>query len=382
MLEEEFNRGLSPISLPRWGLRGLHYLVSRKPFLPPILNFLVTDRCTLECRHCFVRPSRSGRAELSLAEIEEISKHLGPLVYLVLAGGEPFLREDLVGIVEAFTRNNGVRNVIILTDGQLAERIPAMTERILRVCPDLYLTIGVSLDGMERTHDRIRGRAGAFSRAVETCRGLAVLRNSSPWLDLQTCSVLMSENQERFDDLLDFIRDEIVPDKVTVNLIRRQPRDGTLLNVSIDRYEAITNRIREETFRGRFKNKYFHDRAGFVTLVDLYMHGLIARTCRAEKAQLSCRAGKISAVLTQDGDLAPCELLPAWGNLRQTGYRAGPIWFSPSSDKRRRRIHAGCSCTHESDCFLPSIPFSPRHYPGLAKVAYQWKKAAQWKDVN
>ena len=89
-------------SLPAWGLRGVPYLVSRKPFLPPILNFLVTDRCTLECRHCFARPSRSGRTELSLAEIEEISKHLSSLVYLVLAGGEPFLRTDLIDIISAF----------------------------------------------------------------------------------------------------------------------------------------------------------------------------------------------------------------------------------------------------------------------------------------
>jgi hypothetical protein len=82
-------------SLPAWGLRGLPYVLLGKPFLPPILNFLVTNRCTLQCRHCFNWQTPAAGPELTLEEIERISAGLGPLAFLILAGGEPFLRKDV-----------------------------------------------------------------------------------------------------------------------------------------------------------------------------------------------------------------------------------------------------------------------------------------------
>jgi MoaA/NifB/PqqE/SkfB family radical SAM enzyme len=238
------------------------------------------------------------------------------------------------------------------------------------------------LDGLEKVHDDIRGRPGVFSRAVETIRSLAAARERFPRLDLQTCSVFMADNQDSFDDLLDFIRDDLKPDKVAINLIRQDPRDPSLLQVSLDRYEAVTQRLREETFCGRFQNKFRHDATGFVTLTDLYMHELVARTRRSGRPQLACQAGRISAVLFHDGTLASCEILRPWGNLRDTGYRPERIWLTPVADACRRKIRAGCFCTHEIDCFLPSIPFAPGHYPALARMALAWKQAAGWKKVN
>ena len=373
---------LTSTSLLNWGLQGLPYLLFRKRFLPLMLNFLVTDRCTLQCRHCFNRTTQHRKPELSLEEINRISEQWGPLVYLILAGGEPFMREDLSEIAATFYRNNGVRDLIILTDGQLTEEVVTTTERILAGCPDLYLTVGISLDGLRQTHDTIRGRTGAFDRAVKTFQALSQRKETYPQLSLQTCSVIMADNQASFDELLDFFRDELKPDKVAVNLIRQQPRDPSLLNVSIDRYEQITHRIREETFRGLIKNKYRHDVSGFAALVDLYMHRLVARTYRRGKAQLTCQAGRLSAVLAHDGTLYPCELRARWGNLRDTDYRAEPLCFSPAAIACRKKIRAGCFCTHEIDCFLPSIPLNPRHFLAMARLAYQWKKTAGWKNVN
>lgn len=405
-------------SLVGWGVQGLPYLLAGKPFLPPILSFLVTDRCTLRCRHCFNwrgadRGETAGaegpagpiapddprrprivpgapltgaglerRPDLDLDEIERISRGLGSRLYLILAGGEPFVRPDLPEIVSAFYRNSGAFNVIILTDGQLTDKIRVNTQRILEACPELYLIIGMSIDGLEAVHDHIRGRQGAFARAVQTFRDLQALQKRCDRLDLQTCSVFMRDNQESFDDLLDFIRDELKPDKTTVNLIRQRPRDPSLLDVSIDRYEAVARRLRLETFRGDIKNKYRHGSSWLVTLVDILMHDLIIRTIRTNTRQLVCRAGNVSGVLHHDGRMGPCEILPAWGNLRDVDYRPGAIWDSPAASAVRKEIRAGCFCTHEIGCYLPSIPWNPKHYPAIARLGYEWKKTAGWKDVN
>jgi len=359
-------------------------LAMNRPFTPPILNLLVTRYCTLKCRHCFNwRISEdAGANDLTLEEIQRISMNLGNVLYLVLAGGEPFLRTDLPEIVATFYRNNLARNQVILTDGQLTERILAYTPRMLKECPGLYLTIGVAFDGLAPDHDRIRGTHGAFDQALHTFLGLKTLQQRTPRLDLQTCSVLMAENQVQFHGLLDFIRDRLQPDKLSLNLIRQAPRDPSLLAVSIETYESITRRIQEETFRGKIKNKSTHDAAGIVTLVDLLMHTLIANTVRTKTPQLVCRAGTISGVISSDGHMGPCEILPWLGNLRDAGFNPNRLWFSGEASVCREEIRRGCFCTHEIDCFLPSIPFNPHLYPDIVRLGYQWKRVARWRKVN
>lgn len=372
-----------PPPLLKWFLRGVPLLALRRRIRPAIVSLLVTRRCTLKCRHCWNwRAEETCGDDLSLAEIRKISSSLGPVLYLVVAGGEPFLRADLPEIVATFYTHNQARNQILLTDGQLTERIVAFTRSMLERCPGLYLTVGVALDGLAADHDRIRGKTGAFGRAVKTFEALKGLKRRHPLLDVQTCSVLMSENQTGFHGLLDFIRDSLRPDRVSVNLIRQDPRDPSLLGVSPDVYGDVCRRLRDETFTGGFKNKSTHDRSGIVTLIDLLMHELIEETIKGSRPRLVCKAGTVSGVIASDGRMGPCELLPWWGSLRECGYNVDEIWFSAEAAACRDRIRNGCFCTHEIDCYLPSIPFNPTLYPRLARLAYQWKKAAGWRTVN
>ncbi len=347
------------------------------------MSFLVTHHCTLQCRHCWNwnKGQQPGK-DLSLAEIQKISSRLDDLLYLILAGGEPFIRADLPEIVATFYRNNNARNQIILTDGQLTEQIVTHTRTILEECPGLYLTVGIGIDGLSSEHDHIRAKRGAFDHALNTFEALVGLKRDYPLLDVQTCSVLMSENPGGLHALLDFIRDRLKPDRVSVNLIRQQPRDPRLLEVSLEVYESVCRRIREETFKGLLKNKSTHDSSGIVTLVDLLMHDLIKETIQGKRARLVCKAGIVSGVIANDGLMGPCELLPWWGSLRESKYDPAVIWYSAHASACREKIKRGCFCTHEIDCFLPSIPFNPSLYPRLARLAYEWKRTAGWRKVN
>ena len=59
----------------------------------------MTSRCALRCRHCFFWQEAEGAApHLGLDEIERLSANLRDLLYLVLSGGEPFIRKDLPAI--------------------------------------------------------------------------------------------------------------------------------------------------------------------------------------------------------------------------------------------------------------------------------------------
>jgi MoaA/NifB/PqqE/SkfB family radical SAM enzyme len=62
-----------------------------------------------------------------------------------------------------------------------------------------------------------------------------------------------------------------------------------------------------------------------------------------------CVAGNTIAVVYDDGSVAPCELLPPVGNLREMTFEA--IWNSKRMQEARESIASKkCACTHE--CFL------------------------------
>jgi MoaA/NifB/PqqE/SkfB family radical SAM enzyme len=335
-------------------------------FTPPVLHFLVNSVCELRCQHCFFwRQLEDDKiVDLTLDEIRRISASMDDLFYLVLAGGEPYLRKDLFEVVETFVRQNHARRLVIISDGWSVDRIEPTARRILEAFPDLHFTACFSIDGIGPVHDEIRGRDGSFARVVESVRKLQAMRAAHPNLAVQTLSTYMSLNERHFDALYEFLRDEIAPDKISINLIRQDPRNPATKEVDIAGYEHITRRIAEDTFAGRLKNRYPGD-AGAVTAVDLVMHGIIARTVRTGGCQLTCQAGVETGVLFSDGTLATCEILDPLGNLREHGLDFKRIWFSEEADAIRRKIRNGCRCTHESS-LLASIPFNAKLLPKLA----------------
>src|ERR1700704_2214049 len=92
-------------------LKRYAYLAVGKPFSPVLLNILVTSVCNMRCTHCFFTEELDDaprkKLQMTTRQIEQISETLGgDLSVLVLAGGEPFLRNDLPAIARAFYANN------------------------------------------------------------------------------------------------------------------------------------------------------------------------------------------------------------------------------------------------------------------------------------
>jgi MoaA/NifB/PqqE/SkfB family radical SAM enzyme len=74
-------------------------------------------------------------------------------------GGEPLLRKDLVDIL-AYSRSLPLHTSLI-TNGTL------LKSRINEIAPYINGVVYVSLDGLEKTHDSIRGVSGSFKKSVE-----------------------------------------------------------------------------------------------------------------------------------------------------------------------------------------------------------------------
>jgi len=95
---------------------------------------------------------------------EHMSKLPPELKTINLTGGEPFLRDDLAEFVREARNRCPSATITISTNALLADRIVEQMEPIRDIDPDIRLA--VSLDGVGKAHDRVRGTRGAFERAI------------------------------------------------------------------------------------------------------------------------------------------------------------------------------------------------------------------------
>lgn len=126
--------------------------------IPLAGGIVITDRCNLKCKHCVV--AHLGRGD---ASFKEISSYLDQLFRLgvralFVVGGEPFIWKDgeydLNSIVE-LAKEKDFFSVSICTNGTYSLETEA----------DI---LWVSIDGLKRTHDKIRGRT--FDKIVTNIR--------------------------------------------------------------------------------------------------------------------------------------------------------------------------------------------------------------------
>lgn len=119
------------------------------------LELLLTDRCNLRCRHCYLGEPRG--ADLPFEEAVRLLDQFDRLggLRLLLSGGEPLLHPDFWRLNELLPRWS-FRSVL-LTNGVLIDPAAARDLAVQEV--------QVSLDGLEPSHDALRG-TGSFRAAL------------------------------------------------------------------------------------------------------------------------------------------------------------------------------------------------------------------------
>ncbi|MEM2786837.1 MAG: radical SAM protein [Archaeoglobaceae archaeon] len=124
----------------------------------PIVVWNITNRCNLNCIHCYAR-ANSKAAELSTTECKRIINELSGIgVPLILfSGGEPLLRKDVFELAE-YAKERGIK-VVLSTNGTLID------ERIVDELK-IFDYIGISFDGT-KVHDKFRGMQGAFEKSLK-----------------------------------------------------------------------------------------------------------------------------------------------------------------------------------------------------------------------
>jgi hypothetical protein len=187
----------------------------------------------------------------------------------------------------------------------------------------------------------------------------------------------MRSNEDTIFDWYDFLKYDLKPDKVNINYIRPPSADPNELNFDHQRYAELSHMILEDTKSAVLKNNYGGDSGFFKAAVDIYMHDLIAKTKEENKAQLKCHAGSAGAVIYDTGALSSCENKADVLNLRDYDWDFQAAWNTDLMNARRKEVGNGCYCTHESNCYYPSLPLNPGHLVKIKKLEGQMRKAAK-----
>ncbi len=135
----------------------------------PVVVWNMTRRCNLKCVHCYARSEDISydnelSHEQSLAMIDDLADFGVPV--LLFSGGEPLVHPRLVEYAQ-YAVSKGMR-AVISTNGTL------ITKEKAKILKEIGLSyVGISLDGLEETHDKFRGVNGSFKKAmkaIENCQ--------------------------------------------------------------------------------------------------------------------------------------------------------------------------------------------------------------------
>ncbi len=127
----------------------------------------ITLKCNLACIHCGSRAGEARADELSTAEALDTVRQLAEvgIKEVTLIGGEAYLRPDWLEIAAATVRA-GMRCTV--TTGGYAIS-PATARRMKEAGIE---QVSVSVDGLEKTHDFLRGRPGSWQQCFATLDAL------------------------------------------------------------------------------------------------------------------------------------------------------------------------------------------------------------------
>ncbi len=135
--------------------------------------FFVTSRCNAKCETCFYHEELNRPGDLTFEQIERVSRTM-PASHRPLALGRraDAAARTLDDVIRLFVENNGVRRVIIPTNGLLKARTYALVDDALSLNSELDLYLNIALDGYGETHDRVRGVPGNWGRTLDCIRAL------------------------------------------------------------------------------------------------------------------------------------------------------------------------------------------------------------------
>lgn len=332
----------------------------REKHLGTVILF-VTSRCNSFCRTCFYHEELNRPGDMTFDQIKKVSRTMQPITDLWLSGGEPTLRHDASQIIDMFVRNNGVRRLIIPTNGLVKSRVYEIVDSALGTHPSLDLYLNIALDGQGETHDRIRGVPGHWEKTLDCIDGLYPLKDKyGDRLRLNVNTVVCADNYHELERLAEFMWNSFRLDGHYFNIVRGDtPVGDSIKQIPAEALpkmysyiSQLTKRYGDRMFADDDFSRRFVKNVAYVGTITTHYRTQHENFSGSSAWPFPCTAGETIAVIDYNGDVRACELREKFATLRDFDYDFEALWSAQSRQNELQQIDGGkaCWCTHV--CFI------------------------------
>jgi MoaA/NifB/PqqE/SkfB family radical SAM enzyme len=259
---------------------------------PISMYIAITERCPYHCAHCSA-VGRNPVQELTTSEMKKVLADLQDMGTAIIGftGGEPLLRNDLCELIASIDERS-VSFLFTTGYGLTLEKAKAFKKAGL-------FAVGISLDdAAPKRMDAMRGREGAFDKAVEAVK---LCREAGLYTMTQTVAGRDSLRTGHLQKIIALSKTLGVHE---VRVLENMP-SGRLAKVSEDRILNAADRDELRAF-----NVAMNKEKGLPKV------SVFAYT--EDKSRFGCGAGTQHSYLDAAGNLYPCDFVPlSFGNVRE-----------------------------------------------------------------
>ena len=295
------------------------------------LQIEITNKCNLRCKHCYIDDyTKNLNYKDFVRYFQHISKyitHNNKSINVAITGGEPLVNPDWKEIILYLKSQKIVNQIVIFTNSTLIDADAAYFINNVGIT-----NIQVSLDGVSKIHDEIRGK-GNYQKAVNGIKNLTV-----------PVTIHITINSKNIDNFSEFVSNchiigisYILVSKFVVLGSGEKFKDFI---ITPDEWHKFYKK--NKILNNEYKDKLF------INFDRLY-------TCLKEHKLMSsgCGIGEHSFSLLQNGDIMLCRRLPfTVGNLNNNSFQ--DIWCKNKFiDKIRNRenLKGKCGiCKYKKNC--------------------------------
>jgi MoaA/NifB/PqqE/SkfB family radical SAM enzyme len=295
-----------------------------RPIRPLSAHIKLTENCQAKCISCDYWKTRWQDAINTEQAIDLVNQIAGAGIRsLRLTGGEPLLRKDTF---EVLKRANSTlfKNIILQTNGLLLKKLHK------EVNDSPITTVAVSVDGLEKTNDLIRGINGYFGLALE---GIKLLRGKKVALSV-TLNKISAMELSRLREVAHGVGAHVETNILSQSLFFLKDADIASMWPEAAEKTEIVRFVRDELKRPSYEVEYMEKYYG-----------------REKLAEPPCVLGFLQVFVLSNGDvLTGCYPLPPVGNILKQSLEsilASDAYYKQSIAMIRREC-PGCTCGVES----------------------------------
>ena len=271
------------------------------PDFPFRVEFEVTSVCNLDCTYCYAKPFTWKIPTFkNMVYLFEKTKEEANPFEVVLVGGEPFIRKDIIELIE--TANNIFRRgVQVSTNGTLLHKLSKKQLKKLRDLVNDDVSFQVSIDSLDpKINDKTRGKTQESILGLNTLEengipfSVGIVFTSANSNDIiNNVSRLLNE----YSYLVSFNLEPLQPTSILgADYFDLRQENNSLRKLHGDISEVIKSCKREDVQLYRIAEDRSQSIHFETPLLDSYSFK-------------TCTAGIVRSAVFVDGSVTPCSLI-------------------------------------------------------------------------